>query len=77
VIHEISPFLGLFRLMKHMHSGNRKHPGTGHHGVIFLFTDNGCKNLQMEENLKKMREEFEMSIFIILAPHYKGDLDSR
>jgi len=42
----------------------------GKHGVIFLITDTGTKNLEDEQVLLKMKENWEMSIFVILAPRY-------
>jgi len=58
---------GLRQCMLKMKGGKN---GAGH-GVIFLVTDTGSKNRDQKDIIMRMKQNFEMEIFIIFAPMYK------
>jgi len=43
-----------------------------HHSVMFVLTDNKSKNLEKEASIKKICEEKEIAIFVILCPSYRS-----
>lgn len=43
-----------------------------HNGVVLLFTDSPTKNLHLQAQLIAMRDEKEITIFVVLTPGYFG-----
>lgn len=40
--------------------------------LVVVFTDNGSKNLDLEKQIIKLRDEKECEVFIVLTPEYEG-----
>eukprot|EP00088_Acartia_fossae_P015112 TRINITY_DN18212_c0_g1_i1.p1 TRINITY_DN18212_c0_g1~~TRINITY_DN18212_c0_g1_i1.p1 ORF type:complete len:350 (-),score=101.88 TRINITY_DN18212_c0_g1_i1:245-1294(-) len=40
--------------------------------LVVVFTDNGSKNLNLEKEIVRIREEKEIEVYIVLTPEYEG-----
>jgi hypothetical protein len=40
--------------------------------LVVVFTDNGSKNLNLEKDIIRLRDEKECEVFIVLTPEYEG-----
>ena len=45
--------------------------------LIVVFTDNGTKDLKLESEIVRLRDEKKCEVYIVLTPEYEGYLNGK